>query len=196
MALFQSTCLETMTDEELILHYQKRNDTAAFEVLYQRYSHLVFCVCQKYLQNVEESKDTVMEIFARLLRDLKRYQITFFKGWIYTFTKNHCLMKIRKSGLRKKYIQVADELDPAQGKDEFDTLLEATPFEIRNLRSALKQLNPAQNSCVQLFYLEKKSYREISKITGYSIRQVKSYLQNGKRNLKIILKQAGDYHDE
>ena len=194
MSLFFTTSTDKMTDEELILSYQKGDNKSAFDELFQRYSHLVFCVCQKYLQNEEESKDTVMEIFGKLLRELKRHQIRYFKGWIFTFTKNFCLVKIRKPHLRKKYFQEPDELAEAQFDNVFDTLLEETPHEIRNLRSAIKQLNSAQRNCVQLFFFEKKSYREISELTKYSIKQVKSHIQNGKRNLKNILKQSGNLY--
>lgn len=187
---------DNFTDESLILSYQKYDDQLAFETLFKRYSHLVFCVCQKYLQNEAESQDAVMEIFIKLLHELKRHQIAAFKGWIYTFTKNHCLMKIRKVDGRRKHVSDPEEWDAANVHDEFDTLLQETPYEIRNLRAALAQLNAAQKTCVQLFYLEKKTYEEISKMTGYSVRQVKSHIQNGKRNLKNILKQSGDYREQ
>ena len=52
---------------------------------------------------------------------------------------------------------------------------------------AMKELNPEQKQCVTLFYLQKKSYQEINEITGFSMLQVKSYIQNGKRNLKILI---------
>lgn len=191
-----SSTQHQFTDEALILSYQKCNDQLAFETLFKRYSHLVFCVCQKYLRNEAESQDAVMEIFSKLLHELKRHQISAFKGWIYSFTKNHCLMKLRKADGRQKHVSDPDEWDAANVRDEFETLLQETPYEIRNLRAALAKLNTAQKTCVQLFFLEKKSYRDISKISGYSVRQVKSHIQNGKRNLRIILKQSGDYHEQ
>ncbi|HKZ68006.1 MAG TPA: sigma factor-like helix-turn-helix DNA-binding protein, partial [Chitinophagaceae bacterium] len=53
--------------------------------------------------------------------------------------------------------------------------------------TALKELNPEQQQCVTLFYLQKKSYQEISDATGFTMLQVKSYIQNGKRNLKLLI---------
>ena len=55
------------------------------------------------------------------------------------------------------------------------------------MATSLEELNPEQKQCLILFYLEKKSYQEISENTGFSLMQVKSYIQNGKRNLKILL---------
>ena len=55
------------------------------------------------------------------------------------------------------------------------------------LEEALEELNPEQKSCITLFYHHKKSYQQISEITGYSLLQVKSNIQNGKRNLKLLL---------
>jgi len=52
---------------------------------------------------------------------------------------------------------------------------------------SLKELNAEQQQCVTLFYLQKKSYQEVSEETGYSMLQVKSFIQNGKRNLKILI---------
>ena len=58
---------------------------------------------------------------------------------------------------------------------------------LQKMEAAINKLNPDQQQCVKLFYLEKKSYSEVAEITGFTMLQVKSYLQNGKRNLKLLM---------
>jgi len=68
------------------------------------------------------------------------------------------------------------------GEANIDALLQQLP-------NAISNLNTEQRLCINLFYLKEKCYEEISMQTGYSLKQVKSYIQNGKRNLKIYLSQ-------
>ena len=114
----------------------------------------------KYLKNEEEAKDAVQHIFLKVLTEVNKYKIDFFKSWLYMVAKNHCLMKQELLENERTY-----------------SLLE----------SAIEELNEEQKQCVILFYLQKKSYNEVSEQTGYSLLQVKSYIQNGKRNLKLLL---------
>jgi len=179
------------SDATLIQNYKTHNDNAALAKLFERYSHLIFCVCQKYLKNEEDSKDAVMEIFQKLTAELDKHKIDNFKGWLLSVTKNYCLMKIRSK--EKKFIRLAkfeendgifveypswEHLYSDVNKEELQNL---------NLEAALNQLNEAQRVCIQLFYFEEKTYRKIAEITGFEVKQVKSYIQNGKRNLKNIL---------
>lgn len=55
------------------------------------------------------------------------------------------------------------------------------------LERELGNLSKEQQVCVELFYLKDKCYQEVAEITGYTMNQVKSYIQNGKRNLIISL---------
>jgi RNA polymerase sigma-70 factor (ECF subfamily) len=51
----------------------------------------------------------------------------------------------------------------------------------------MQELNPEQSTCIQLFFLQKKSYQEIADQTQFNLLQVKSHIQNGKRNLRILM---------
>lgn len=179
-----------LSDAELITKYRYSYDSSYVGELFQRYTHLVFGVCMKYLKNPDESKDAVMDIFEKVLTDLKKHDVDNFKSWIYSVARNHCLMKLRKE----------NSLSPhKQGYENFmkEFMENGTPLHLENeeeferlrikLTSGISQLNDEQKECVKLFYLEEKSYQDISDKTGYSMKQVKSYLQNGKRNLKIYL---------
>src|SRR6059058_3105865 len=138
----------------------------------------------KYLKDEHEAKDCVHQIFLKVLTELPKYRVDYFKSWLYMVAKNHCLMRLRDKGnkdlkeLNEKYAAETDSNLYDLSKDD-----KAYDF----LEESIKELNEEQRQCVILFYLKKKSYAEISAATGYNAMQVKSYIQNGKRNLKTIL---------
>lgn len=173
------------TDNELINLFVETGDNLYVGILYERYGHLVLGLCIKYLKNKDEASDAAIQIFANLLNDLLKYKITYFKSWLYTYSKNFCLMELRKrQSTLKREIEwqenvhlIMDFSDPAhlQEKERQITLME----------QAINLLNNEQKICIDLFYIKNKSYNEICDITGYSNNDVKSYIQNGKRNLKL-----------
>ena len=182
--------IQDMPDHELLLNYRKTHDQDIIAVLFQRYTHLVFGVCLKYLEGKEDAEDAVMEIFAGLMESLLKHDITNFKSWLHSVTRNHCLMKLRK----QKYIimdleKIIRKIDGeiVESVDELhqeDVLIKYNPDDLESVLGSLKE---PQRRCIELVYLEDKSYQEVSEITGYTINEVKSYVQNGKRNLKIRL---------
>ncbi len=144
----------------------------------------------KYLKDEDEAKDCVMEIFEQLLTDLNRHEIKNFKSWLFVVTKNHCLMKLRKS--KNKFAERIEGGETSLEIVEMNQLLhpdDANEKEakLRLMEKGIQQLNADQKKCVELFYLEQRSYQEITDLTGYSILNVKSHIQNGKRNLKIFM---------
>jgi RNA polymerase sigma-70 factor (ECF subfamily) len=175
-----------ITDQQLLENFYEDRDKQWLGILLQRYTLLLLGVCMKYLKNEEEAKDSVQQVFLKAITELQKYRVDYFKSWIYMVAKNHCLMKLRdKQG--RLTVEVNEKLVTAH-EEEFDKqkLLEDEKT-IVLLSESLKELNPEQQQCVTLFYLQKKSYQEISGITGFSMMQVKSYIQNGKRNLKLLI---------
>jgi len=142
----------------------------------------------KYLKNEEDARDSVQQIFLKVLQEINKHEIVFFKAWIYQVTKNHCLMILRR---QQKFHQaeLTDSNVPATTMQEQHPQAQHQQKDqmLQNMEHALEQLNEEQQTSVRLFYLEKKSYQEIVDMTGYTLLQVKSYIQNGKRNLKILL---------
>ena len=175
-----------ITDEQLLKNFYNDRDNHWLGILFERYTLLLFGVAMKYLKNEEEAKDAVQQVFLKAITELNKYPVQFFKSWLYMVTKNHCLMKIRqqheKVSTRIAEQQIADDSDPAalHHHIEKDRQLEL-------MSNSLNELNQEQKQCVTLFYLEKRSYQQIAEKTGYTVMQVKSYIQNGKRNLKLIL---------
>ncbi len=174
-----------ISDTELLQNFYKDHDNKWLGILLPRYTLILLGVCMKYLKNEEDSRDSVQQIFLKVINELHKYRVDYFKSWIYTIAKNHCLMKLRGS---KNYTLewnekiIAAEIEYAGINDliEKDELLQ-------KLTEAIQQLNPEQQQCVNLFYLQKKSYSQVAEITGFTLLQVKSHLQNGKRNLKRIM---------
>ncbi|MCC6181702.1 MAG: sigma-70 family RNA polymerase sigma factor [Bacteroidia bacterium] len=183
------------TDNELITLYKSSNESLFLGILYKRYAHLVLGLCFKYLKNEDESKDAVMQIFEKLLIDLKRFEIQYFKSWLYTYSKNHCLLSLRnKQSKLRKDIDLKNNASLFMETEVMTHLNEANQKESTYilLENAINELNEGQKKCIHLFYFKEKTYQEISDLTGYSLNEVKSFIQNGKRNLKIKLENKGE----
>ena len=170
-----------ITDNELLIYYYTEKDNKWVGILLQRYTLLLLGTCMKYLKNEEEAKDAVQQIFLKAITELSKYKVEYFKSWIYMVAKNHCLMKLRDKNIfieatENEHLQ-AEESNKAELLDK-EKVLEA-------MELAIDELNEKQKTCITLFYLKKKSYQDISTSTGFSLLQVKSHIQNGKRNLKL-----------
>jgi RNA polymerase sigma-70 factor (ECF subfamily) len=173
-----------ITDTELLELYTRDRNQEWIGILLGRYTMLLLGVCMKYLKDENEAKDCVQQIFLKVLTEAGKYHIEYFKSWLYMVAKNHCLMRLRDKG-SKHVKELNDSFLAAEQSDRQELLANDQTYDL--LEEALDELNEEQKQCVILFYLKKKSYSRISEQTGFSMMQVKSYIQNGKRNLKIIL---------
>lgn len=182
--------LSIQTDYDLVALYKQCQDQLIVGELYRRYTRFVFLVCMKYLRDADESKDAVMQIFEKLIQSLLEHEVSYFKAWLHTVARNHCLQILRKKqSITRKHSEIQKE---QAGVVEFEPEmhLEEKHLEesrLQALTEAIEQLKPEQRECIRLFYLEEKSYNEVSELTGFDFKQVKSYIQNGKRNLSLML---------
>jgi RNA polymerase sigma factor (sigma-70 family) len=174
-----------ITDQELLERFYVDRDNEWLGILLQRYTLLLLGVCMKYLKNEEQARDSVQQIFLKAITELHKYKVDYFKSWIYMVAKNHCLMQLRdKPG--KITVEIKEKnVPPAEDTDKETLLLNDKTQEL--MMASVKELNLEQQLCVTLFYLEKKSYQQITEQTGYTLMQVKSHIQNGKRNLRILI---------
>lgn len=177
-----------LSDEELCQQYLDKHKPQFIGLLFDRYYHLVLGLCLKYLKNETESKDAVLSIFEKLHKDLKTHEPRHFKSWLYMVSKNYCLNLLRKQKSKREK-ESSYHYYREQGEDEAvnHQMKEA---EYENLAEALNELKEPQQSCIRLFFLEQKCYQEIAEHMNLSLKKVKSSIQNGKRNLKIILSKA------
>ncbi|MEO6831772.1 MAG: sigma-70 family RNA polymerase sigma factor [Chitinophagaceae bacterium] len=173
-----------LSDEEVVYRYARRDEAQAMNCLYERYAHLVLGVCFTFLKDAEASKDATQQIFIKLLEDLKRFEIESFKPWLMRVTRNYCLMQLRQN------IPVANNTISLPENMEFEEeehhAIDAELL-LNDLETALASLNDAQRNCVSLFYLKKLTYATVAQQTGFSLLEVKSHIQNGRRNLKLKL---------
>ena len=183
-----------ISDQELLDRFNTDHDNQWLGILLERYTLLLLGVCMKYLKNEEQARDSVQQIFLKAITELQKYRVEYFKSWIYMVAKNHCLMQLRdKPG--KNTVEVRESIvAESEETDKEELLLNERTYEY--LGEALKELNTDQQLCVTLFYIEKKSYQQISEQTGYSMMQVKSHIQNGKRNMKIIIEKKLKEHTQ
>jgi len=194
---------KNLTDEELIHRYRNSYDMVYIGELYERYTHLVFGVCLKHLRNEAEAEDATMQVFEKLITELKKHHIVAFKPWLHVVVKNHCMMYFRKDAIEEKFKtelkhKANDVVENAQENHLQET--DDKTFVVQYLKEGMEGLKEEQRNCVELFYMKDLSYNEISTITGYNLNEVKSYIQNGKRNLRNYItakhEQAQKGHDK
>ncbi|TXK48901.1 RNA polymerase sigma factor [Pontibacter qinzhouensis] len=181
------------SDLELVQKYQQTGDMRAMGELFERYTEMVYLVCLKYLKDEDDSKDATMQVFEKLIELLKKHQITNFKSWLHVTTRNHCLVLLRSHNT--KQVPVDDKTALLMESTALLHLVEEDQQEatLQLLEKGLTELPPEQKTCLELFYLQHKSYKEIALITGCELPKVKSYIQNGRRNLKIYLE---NHHEQ
>jgi RNA polymerase sigma factor (sigma-70 family) len=182
--------LNTLNDNELISGYKKTGDNNYVGILFQRYSHLIFGVCMKYLKDPDESQDASMQIFEKLLNDLHKHEIVTFKAWLHTVCKNFCLMQLRSGASKLRHQkEIYNDLSTLMENGENMHLSPEITKEVQltYMEECIQGLNKEQRLCVELFYLQEKSYNEVAEMTKLTTNNVKSYIQNGKRNLKICM---------
>lgn len=185
MTFLKNISASSLPDEELVLLYQQKGDLKTLADLYQRYMELVYGVCLKYLKDEDAGKDAVIMIYEELVTKLKKYEVHNFKSWLYQLAKNHCLMKLRSD---KKFVKA--DVDPAVMQNETELHLNGVMEKeehFKHLYFCLENLVPEQKQVVELFYLQGKCYNEISGTTGIEWNKVRSFIQNGRRNLKICM---------
>lgn len=175
-------------DEELLRQYVKSGNLDLLGELYSRYMHLVYGVSLRYLGNREDARDAVMQIFEKLIRDVPGHEVRNFKSWLYVLSKNHCLMQIRSRKSRDGRLEAYKiEQQFMESEPELHPIDKEGPSLEDALKKCIEQLKAEQKQCIELFYYQKRCYQEIATELGMDEKKVKSYLQNGKRNLKICL---------
>ena len=188
MAFLKNISPDKSTDKELLVAFKASGDINYLSTLYQRYMDLIFGVCLKYFKDAERSKDAVMDIFDELNTKLRLHEVDNFKGWLHVLARNYCLMQLRSPRNLK-----TTEFNPVFMYSEQNTHLNGEALEkeenFKKLEQCIDILPEEQKQTVMLFYLEKKCYNEIAVITGFDWNKVRSYIQNGKRNLKICLEE-------
>jgi RNA polymerase sigma-70 factor (ECF subfamily) len=192
MSFIQQNIMQDADDAWLIGEFKATGKLDFLAALYQRYMNLVYGVCLRYFDE-EASKDAVMQIFEELIIKLKQHEVQNFKSWLHVLARNHCLMKLRAmKNKESRQVSIDDHPIVENGENGHHENGVSLEDNLQSMEKCLETLPEEQKRSVDLFYLKEKSYREVSVITGYEMNKVKSYIQNGKRNLKICMEQQDD----
>ncbi|WP_254529072.1 MULTISPECIES: RNA polymerase sigma factor [unclassified Sphingobacterium] len=175
-----------MDEKQLLQYYKETGSLDALGKLYAPYMSLLYGVCYKYLQDAEQSQDAVMQIFDELINKLRVYEVDNFKSWVYVYACNFCLMQLRKNKQITK-VDIEENLYESEKMLNDDDEKKWGEQDFEKLESCIAGLNQEQELCIRMFYLEQKCYKDIAEQTGHDIAKVKSYIQNGRRNLKICM---------
>jgi RNA polymerase sigma-70 factor (ECF subfamily) len=177
---------EKLSDEDLLNKYRNSGDAEHFGALYNRYIPLLYGICLKYLNDADKAQDAVMQVFEDIFPKILQYEIKTFRTWIYSVAKNHCLQILRKE-THEIFVDFNSEI--MESDEILNLLSEEETGEERKaiLRQCIKKLPAEQRKAILRFFMEEMSYQDIVDNEGYTINQVKSYIQNGKRNLKICI---------
>ncbi len=176
---------------ELLAEYRSTGDLELLGKLYEQYMPLVFGLCLKYFRDEEQSKDAVMQIFEELVKKLRVHEVTNFKAWLYTLSRNHCLMVLRSSS--KHEMLSIDENFMENEAFVHLNLEDNTEEKLSIMAKCIEDLPSEQKVSINLFYMEQKCYKEVADQTGFELNKVKSYIQNGKRNLKICIEKNSEH---
>jgi len=190
----RNTNRSPLTDKELVDLYKKSTGLDALGELYRRYMDLVYGVCLKYLKNSEAAKDSVMQIFEELVVKLKKHEVENFKSWLYQVAKNHCLMQLR-SPKNLKTVEISPTLMQNEENVHLNGVLEREE-NLEKMEHCLKTLTDDQQTAIRLFYLEGKCYNEIVEATGREWKDVRSFIQNGRRNLKLCMEKQTEFKNQ
>jgi RNA polymerase sigma factor (sigma-70 family) len=185
LAFIRETERTQLSDEELVHLYRADGDLNVLGSLYQRYMDLMYGVCLKYLKDPEAAKDAVIHIYEELTSKLKLHEVSNFKGWLYTLGRNHCLMQLRKEK-GKATLEIPETFMQTEEMLHLDGVLQKEE-QLTRMEHCLEQLGHEQKLCVKLFYLEGKCYNDITEQTGIEWNKVRSFIQNGRRNLKLCM---------
>ncbi|MBL8228224.1 MAG: RNA polymerase sigma factor [Bryobacterales bacterium] len=147
----------------------------AFETLVTIYQHKVYRLALTMLRNPQAAEDATQETFLRVWKALPGFRgDSEISTWIYSIARNRCLSMLNRSSSKCEIgmEELPEQTAPPHDPDPFPTLMEA-----------LGQLDGRQREAVALFYLEDKSYEEMSQQMGIPIGSVKTYLHRARRVL-------------
>lgn len=176
-----------LSDEYLVTQFSSDSKNEILDEFFERYVHLVYGLCMKYFKDDEKARDTTMIIFESLSLKFEKFEIKNFKSWLYTVARNKCLMELRKK--KREILVEQDKIIHLQRVENslVDHLNEEENQAEEKVILYLNKLNRNQQLCMNMLYFKNMSYKEIADKTGFSLKEVKSHIQNGKRNLKNFL---------
>ena len=185
---------EYLSDEELVSQFKRDGNKNVFAELFKKHVKVVYGTCLFYLQDKDDAQDATMQLFEKLMIEVKNRDISNFKGWLSFVVRNFCISIIRKNKTNQKNIKSYYEFEYEAPNVETEEKINSVDDDqlIAMMTESLFQLKEKQRICIDLFYLKNKSYQDIANETSFSINEIKSYIQNGKRNLKLLIEEKNN----
>lgn len=176
-------------DGELLADYRTTGNPSVFGELFEKHIRDVYAVCFFYFRDKQTAEDAAMQVFEKLMSDLRKHEVKHFRAWLSYVVRNHCISELRKKKgkhfLPETYLDFEINIPDAQEEEKINAVKEDEM--LNNMRVFLPLLKEKHRVCLELFYLRGLSYQTVSEQTGYGVNEVRSYIQNGKRNLKLML---------
>lgn len=182
---------EYVSDEALLLDFKQSGDKDLFAELFKKHVTTVYGTCLFYLQDKDEAQDATMILFEKMLLDIGTREINNFKAWLGFVVRNHCISLIRKKKTVNKNLKSYYEFELEDTSYETEEKIQSVSDDVllQEMKGCLPKLKERQRMCVEQFYLHNKSYQDIANDTGFNLNEIKSHIQNGKRNLKLLIEE-------
>ncbi len=164
----------------------RANDPDAYAEIYRQFRPRVLGLCRYMLGSVEEAEDAVGDIFARLPKAMKSYDLALpFSRWLLSVASHHCVDVLRKRGSMQRLVEPMEEGAPEPVASAPSPLDEVVAREQRKrVREALMSLRESYRAPLALRYYNDLSYDEIAGQLGLTRSQVAILIFRGKQELR------------
>lgn len=178
--------MNELSDIELLNLYHKSGKVDYLGILFKRYTKILLGVSLKYTSDIHDAEDVVQQVFIKFLEQTPP-NIQNVGGYLFFMTKNESLNFLKKSSNKYHYQPIGGEFEVKDENElELNILLEKEGH-AQLLQNAIDSLKEDQRNAINSFYFHKKSYEEVAQQFNWTVGEVKSHIQNAKRNLKIKL---------
>lgn len=183
--MFRSNAIRDRSETELVTELLARRDGRIFEELYRRSRRKIFGVCFNLLGEAAAAEDACHDAYIRAWEKLDSLRGSDFTAWVRRIAANRCYDELRR--------RRPDELDENHPEPATDHRIDRSVIARQELDRAIDviaSLEEHQRRVFLLRHIDHHSYEEISEATGFDAKQVKSYLQNARRNFHLAWQRA------
>lgn len=158
----------------------------AFCELVRRHQGVVFALCYRMLGHRHDAEDAAQDVFCRLYRNLRRYDLERpLRPWLLTIAANCCRSALQRRNRRPSAMEFipGSAADRAQPAPQIDLAEE--------LQSAIESLKPDHRLCFILYYQQELSVMEVAEILDKPEGTVKTWLHRARKEVARLLERRG-----